>query len=121
MKYIVIALALLGSISWHTLQSNSADSNKLKQVQVHGKVQGLQGSMVFKIEDSYLNLNAYDRFTLLVQVVSKDLLTMQVVDQPENQRCEVFKSNPTQKIVRLNISCLNIADKAAKTEAIVAL
>jgi len=121
MKYIILGFAMLASIGWHMLQPNTTKQNKLAQIQVHGKVQGLQGRLVLKIEDSYLNLDAYDRFTFLAQVASKERLTMQVVAQPEKQRCEVLKSNPTENIMHINISCQGITDNTAKNDTIVAL
>ena len=121
MKYIILAFAMLGSIGWHMLQSNNSEHKQLTKIQIHGKVQSLQGSMVLKIEDNYLNLNAYDRFSFIAHTPSKELLTMRVVDQPKDQYCDVLKSNPTKNTIRLNIFCQVITNTVIKDDVIVSL
>ncbi len=121
MKYIILGFAMLSSIGWNMLQSNNIETNKLVKIQIDGKVQGLQGHMVLKIEDNYLTLKPSDHFTLLAHSESKELLTMHIVAQPDKQQCEVFKSTPTKDTLHLNISCQDNSIKNIQDNTIVAL
>ncbi|MCP4320552.1 MAG: hypothetical protein GY951_05460 [Psychromonas sp.] len=107
MKYITLGFAMLSSIGWNILQSNNAENNKFVKIQIDGEIQGSQDHMVLKIEGNDLTLKPSDRFTPLAHAESQELLTIHIVAQPDNQQCEVFKSNITNNAMHLNISCQN--------------
>ena len=82
-----------------------AEKQQYTQFKIMGKVNGLKGNMVLKIEDHYLNLSPSDRFTFNASAIAEDQLTMQVVVEPVDQRCILSKSSTQKNRLDLNISC----------------
>jgi len=103
MKYMILGFAVIISISWHMLQSNRTSNSQDTKIQINGKVHNFKGKIVVNIQDNYLTLSAFDRFTLLIRGTEK--LTMQVVDKPENQQCKIVQTKNNNNVIRLNIYC----------------
>lgn len=105
----MISFGILLSIGCYLIQAENKKNNLYTQLKVQGKVQGLQGRMILNIEDNYLSLNPFDRFSFQVQVISNAQLSLHIIEQPENQQCEIIKSPPAQNKVTLKILCKSFA------------
>jgi hypothetical protein len=79
MKYIILSVTILFSVAWYWIQSSNSAKSQSKKVQIHGKVQGLQGTIVLNIEDKLLTLSPYDRFTFQLHTAFKEELNMQLL------------------------------------------
>ncbi|WP_022942643.1 hypothetical protein [Psychromonas hadalis] len=105
MKYIILGITMLLSITWHWAQASNLAKNQYNEIKIQGKVIGLEGNVILKIKDNYLSLSPYERFTLAIQTTTHKNLIIQVINQPENQQCKLEKSIPTENIIRLIVSC----------------
>ncbi|PKG40114.1 hypothetical protein [Psychromonas sp. Urea-02u-13] len=108
MKYIIISVTILFSVAWYWIQSHNSTHIQTTKVQIHGKVQGLQGTVVLNIEDKFLTLSPYDRFTFQLHTSSKEELNMQVIDQPKDQHCAIAKRKAAHDRMILRILCKGI-------------
>lgn len=120
MKYIILGIAMLFSITWHWAQTVNTEKSQYTQFHIEGKVIGLDGNMVLKIEDNYLSLASMDRFTFVADATAQDQLTMQIINQPDNHSCELLKTSPKQNKIKLNISCQKVTGPFSE-DAIVGL
>ena len=103
MKFIILGFAVIISVSWHMLQSGKTNSRQDAKIQVNGKVHRFKGKIVVNIQDNHLTLRALDRFTLMVRDAER--LTIQIIEKPNKQRCEVVESKQNETTIRLNIYC----------------
>lgn len=120
MKYIIISFAILFSVALYWLQLYNTENTQYTKIQRHGKVQGLEGIIVLNLADNHLTLTPYDRFTFQIHTESTENLTMQVIDQPQDQDCEITKSIATLNRINLNILCKKII-QSASGEAVASL
>ena len=120
MKYFIAGIAMLISIGWNLLQANNTSTEEAHaQIQIHGKVKGLQGNMVLNINDKYLPLSDFDRFTFQVYKKPQEQLTMHIVEKPENQHCEIVKSATTHNRMLLDIHCKKITQPISDNTVVI--
>ena len=104
MKYAVVSFIILILSGWSWVKPDI--SKQPQQVKINGKVFGLQGKVLIKIEDNYFNLATSDRFSLLVNTTpTQKKLSMEITVQPKNQNCELSTSKKDIKTIYLKVSC----------------
>lgn len=105
MKYIILSIALILTTSWYLVSTNMAEKNQYTHFKVVGKVDGLRGNMVLKVEDNYLSLLPSARFSIITRIKVEEQLNVQIVEQPNNQYCQLSTSASNNTTLKLNIHC----------------